>query len=169
MRGLRIHLIGGSGTGKTFLARKLGERLSLPVLDLDEIFWSRSASTYGVRASEVERDQALLNFVRQDGWIIEGAYYRWLGPSFEAASHIIVLTPPLWLRQVRIIRRSIRRRLGLESAKKETLRDVRQLLAWNRHYDRDNLARATALLDQQGLNYTRCRNLTDVCAALNFD
>lgn len=168
MAGLRIHIIGGSGTGKTFLARKLGACLTLPVLDLDNIFWSRTAKTYGVRAPDAERDAALQDFIRQDGWIAEGVYYRWLLPSFEAASHIIVLTPPLWLRQVRIIRRFIRRRLDLESSKKETLRDIRQLLAWNRHYDRDNLARAVTMLNEHGLKYTKCRNTAETSTTLNI-
>jgi adenylate kinase family enzyme len=167
--GLRIHIIGGSGTGKTFLAKKLGSRLALPVLDLDEIFWSPSANANDVRASEPERDSSLLNFTQRGGWIIEGVYYRWLLPSFEAASHIIVLTPPLWLRQTRIIQRFIRRRLGLESGKKESFRDIRQLLAWNRGYDRDNLARAFAMLDEKRLPYTICASPTDVDALLRHD
>jgi hypothetical protein len=87
-------------------------------------------------------------------------------PGFEAATHIIVLQPPLWLRQVRIIRRFLLRKAGMVAGQKETLTGLWQFLAWNRNYDRDNLARALALLDDRGITYTICKRLAEVEAVL---
>lgn len=162
----RIHFIGGSGSGKSYLARKFSREFGLPTLDLDDIFWSKEAEAYGTKASDTERDAALQTFLQNPNWIVEGVFYRWLLASFTSATHIIVLTTPLWLRQVRIVRRSIRRRFGFESSKKESLRDLFQLLAWNRGYDHDNLVRALAMLDEQGLHYVTCRNAREVDQAL---
>lgn len=162
----RIHFIGGSGSGKSYLARKFAKEFSLPTLDLDDIFWSKEAEAYGTKTSDTERDDALRTFLQHPNWIVEGVFYRWLLPSFTHATHILVLTTPLWLRQVRIVRRSIRRRLGFESSKKESLRDLWQLLAWNRGYDHDNLARALTMLDEHGLRYVKCRNPHEVVRAL---
>jgi hypothetical protein len=37
----RIHVLGCPGSGKTTLAYALGERLNLPVIDLDDVYWGR--------------------------------------------------------------------------------------------------------------------------------
>ena len=87
----RIHILGGPGIGKSFVAGELSRRLSVPAYDLDDLFWDRSASRYGVRADVDERDRRLAAIVSQDGWVIEGVYYGWLGPSFDAADMIIEL------------------------------------------------------------------------------
>jgi adenylate kinase family enzyme len=77
----RIHIIGGPGSGKSYAAAKLAERLGVPACDLDNLFWDNAASCYGVRADAVERDRKLAAVVSGDGWIVEGVYYQWLGPS----------------------------------------------------------------------------------------
>ena len=42
----RIIIIGNSGSGKSYLARKLGERLSLPPIYLDHWFWEPGGFTH---------------------------------------------------------------------------------------------------------------------------
>lgn len=159
---MRLHLIGGPGSGKTFISRILGEEAKIPVLGLDEIFWDRGAGRYGVRADEATRDAALREFVARDSWIVEGVYYRWAMSSFERADHIIVLTTPLWLRQVRIFKRFLRRRVGIEAGNFETWKSFREMAAWNRTYDGDNLARAMSMLETANLRAVRCADLAGV-------
>ena len=89
----RIHIIGPTGSGKTHIAGLLSRRLGIPTFDLDDLFWDRSASTYGVRATEDVRDRKLADIVAGDAWIIEGVYHRWVGPSFDRAEVILALTP----------------------------------------------------------------------------
>jgi hypothetical protein len=89
----RIHIIGGPGSGKSFVAAELSSRLGVATHDLDDLFWHRSASRYGIRADPADRDRELAAIVAQDGWVIEGVYYGWLAPSFDAADIIIELTP----------------------------------------------------------------------------
>jgi len=162
MANLGIHLIGRGGSGKTYIARILSNKLQIPRLDLDEIFWSKTADSYGEMTPPVERDARLTAFLQQDEWIVEGVFHRWLFPSFQAATHIIVLTTPLWLSQTRTVRRFLRRKFGFESGKKETFRGLREFLAWNRDYDRDNLTRALAMLDEHGLHYIKCHNALEM-------
>lgn len=159
---MKIHILGGAGSGKSFIAQKLAERYGIPVLELDDIFWNHAERNYGSRAEPETRDSALEDFVAQDKWIVEGAYYRWCAPSFQAADWIFVLTSPLWLRQVRIVRRFFRRKIGLDHGKKETFRGQMELMSWNRKFDSDNLVRAKTMLKELALPFTECSTLEEV-------
>lgn len=164
---MKIHIIGGPGSGKSFTSRHLAERYGIPVLDLDDIFWDHDEKVYGRKADPGKRDAALSDFLNRENWIVEGAYYRWLGPSFQSADWIFVLVPPLWIRQVRLVRRFLRRKLGIDPSKKETILGQMELMAWNRHYDQDNLMRARSMLADLSLSPISCRGLADVLRRLN--
>lgn len=164
----RIHLIGSTGSGKSHLAALLSRRLNIPAYDLDDIFWRRDASFYGARTEATERDEQLKSIVRQDAWIIEGVYHNWLGPSFERAEIIVVLTPHVLLRDLRIVRRFILRKLGIVLSKRETIRDLWKLLRWNHSYDTDNYPRAMAYVKERGKQVVVCKSARDAIAAIGL-
>lgn len=91
------------------------------------------------------RDRKLAEIVATDKWIIEGVYHQWVGQSLDRADLILALTPSVWLREARVIRRFIRRKLGLVPSKMESLRDLWQLLRWNHNYDQDNYPQRNGL------------------------
>lgn len=71
--GPRIAIYGPSGAGKSTLARQLGERLELPVVELDAIFHAHPNWV------DLERDEfrAAIEAVlarHPDGWVIDGNY-----------------------------------------------------------------------------------------------
>jgi adenylate kinase family enzyme len=138
----RIHIIGGPGSGKSYAARQLSQRFGIPAYDLDEMFWDRAASRYGVRADTAERDTRLMAITQEERWIIEGVYYGWLRPSFERAERIFVLRPNVFLRDWRIIKRYVSRKLGIRPTKRENLLDLYQLIQWNHQYDTGHLRQA---------------------------
>ena len=148
----RIHIIGGSGSGKSYVAAKLAKHFDVPAYDLDELFWDHAVTGYGLRANSEERDQRLAAIVSQNGWVIEGVYYQWLAPSFEAADIIVALTPSIWIRHGRIIRRFILRKLGVVPSKHESLADLWRLLRWSHAYDANNLAKACEFSPRAGAN-----------------
>jgi adenylate kinase family enzyme len=163
----RIHLIGGPGSGKSFIAAKLATALGVATYDLDDLFWDRKAGAYGVRADPQQRDQALALLVRQDAWVIEGAYHTWVTPSFARADLIIVLTPSVWLRDWRIVKRFAVRRLGkAPSVKHETVSSLWQLIRWNHRYDQEKLVPARVLIEALGKQAVECKTITEVWAAL---
>ncbi len=161
----RIHIIGGPGSGKSFVAAELSHRLGVPAYDLDDLFWDRSASRYGVRSDAAERDRRLAAIVAQDSWIIEGVYYGWLAPSFEAADMILELTPSLWVRHWRVIRRFVLRKLGRRASKHESLADLWRLLRWSHTYDRRHLAAARQSISACGRQLVACTTSEQVFAA----
>ncbi len=163
MRYQRIHVLGGPGSGKTYVAAKIAAALGIQAHDLDDLFWDPSSPTYNVRADQEKRDQALAALVMQDTWIIEGAYYKWLTPSFERADLILLLNPSVWLRDWRVVKRSALHLLGKShSAKKETFASLLNLIHWNHTYEQHQLVPARALLSLLHKNPIECSTLAQV-------
>ncbi len=143
---MKIHIIGGPGSGKTFLAEKLSKELGISHFDLDDLQWDNKSASYGVKRSPDERDRLLNNVLSHNDWIIEGVYYAWCQQCFADADRIYVLNVPRYKYRYRIIRRFVRRKLGLEKGKKENLKSLRELLKWADKYQRANLVEIRKLL-----------------------
>lgn len=145
---MKIHIIGCSGSGKTYLAKQLSEKFGIPRFDLDNIQWDSSADGYGIKMPPEKRDGLLCDILQNDNWIIEGVYYSWVGKVFEDADKIYVLDMPKYLYKFRIVRRSIRRKLGIEKGKKETLKSVVDLLKWTDTYQEINMPEIRKILEK---------------------
>ena len=107
---MKIHIIGCSGTGKTYLAKKLSNKYNIPHYDLDNIHWDNSSEKYGIKTKVEKRDKLLQNILEKDSWIIEGIYYKWLEQSFKDADIIYILDLPKYIYKFRIIKRFIKRK-----------------------------------------------------------
>jgi adenylate kinase family enzyme len=143
----KIHIIGGPGSGKTYCAKIISNNYNIPYYDLDNIFWNNTNSGYGVKKDKNKRDKELSNILNKDKYILEGVYYSWLKKSFTTADIIIVINTPVYIRDFRIIKRFIKRKLGLLNSKKETLKDLYNLLKWNHQYDIKNMVNALAMIN----------------------
>src|ERR1700722_5616514 len=100
----RVVILGRGASGKSALARRLGEITGLPVIDLDKVFWQA-----GLLATPRDKGVALQEkLVTEDGWIMDGD----LGPydavevRLRAADTIIFLDFSLIRCAWRAIRRS---------------------------------------------------------------
>lgn len=87
------------------------------------------------------------SILQQPDWIIDGVYYAWVQKSFEDADIIYVLDMPKWLYKFRIIKRFIKRRVGLEKGKKETLKSVCNLLKWTNTFQNTNMKEIVRILE----------------------
>ena len=144
---MKIHIIGCSGTGKTYLAKKLSKKYNIPHYDLDNIYWDNFSKKYGIKMEVEKRNKLLQNILEKDAWIIEGIYYKWLEQSFKEADTIYILDLPKYIYKIRIIKRFIKRKLKLEISKKETLKSLLDLLKWTDRFQNENIKEIIKILE----------------------
>lgn len=88
----RIVIIGCPGSGKTRLARDLGDKLGLTVVHLDRLWWKQGWEN----VTREEFDTRLENALKLDSWIIDGNYNRTMDVRLEKCDTIIYLDYSRW-------------------------------------------------------------------------
>ncbi len=83
----RIVIIGCGGAGKSTLARALGEKLKLPVVHLDKLFWRPG----WVCVSAEEFDRLLALELEKPRWIMDGNYNRTIEVRLEKCDTVFYL------------------------------------------------------------------------------
>lgn len=141
----KIHIIGGPGSGKTYLGEKLAKYSGYEVLDLDDIYWDNKSDKYNTKNDEQQRNKRLTEFLEKSDYIVEGVYDKWLSKSFAKADVIIILKPNRFVRNYRIVKRFVLRKIGLVKAKKSNIIDLIKFLIWSLKYEKENLVRVLEL------------------------
>jgi len=99
----RVAVIGGPGTGKTTLARRIGDRLGLPVVHLDALFW-RPGWVEDREGFRVRHREAMA----REEWVMDGNYSSFDRlERLERADLVVVLEAPRLLCLTRALRRSL--------------------------------------------------------------
>ncbi len=99
----RVLVIGSGGAGKSTFARRLGERLGLPVIHLDRVYW---------RAGWVEppKDEWRLKveeLCAGESWVMDGNYSGTLEVRLAACDTVIFLDLPRVLCTWRVLKRAL--------------------------------------------------------------
>ena len=87
----RIIVIGCGGAGKSTLARQMGEKLGLPVVHLDQIWWSPGNWNH---ISEEDFDRRILEEMEKPQWILDGNFNRTLQLRLEKCDAVVYLDLP---------------------------------------------------------------------------
>lgn len=88
----RILIIGCGCSGKSTLARALGEKLGLPVVHLDQLWWREGWQ----EVSREEFDAQLELALGMERWIIDGNFSRTMPRRLEKCDTIIYLDFSRW-------------------------------------------------------------------------
>jgi len=97
----RVMIIGGPGAGKSWLANKLGLRLDLPVIAIDDLV----RRSDGGRRGDAEIDADAIVVASGKRWIIEGGNTRTYHQRLARADCLIRLKPSRLTRLWRVVRR----------------------------------------------------------------
>ncbi|MCL2559616.1 MAG: hypothetical protein FWE07_03945 [Turicibacter sp.] len=107
----RILMIGCPGSGKSTLTRELVRHLELPVLHLDRVFHAEGFDQTDRQAlADIQK-----NFMEShQRFIVDGNYASTLEVRLRYANLVIWFQIPKRVTMYRVIRRSVRVKLGLE-------------------------------------------------------
>ena len=83
----RIMIIGCGGSGKSTLAQQLGQKLGLPVIHLDKLFWTPG----WVSIPKEEFDRVHADAVSKEKWIIDGNFDRTIPVRLKRCDTVIYL------------------------------------------------------------------------------
>lgn len=89
----KIIIIGSPGSGKTTLAKAIGQKLSLPITHLDKLWWKDNWQ----HISREEFDEKLSHILQQKRYIIDGDYSRTLPMRLASCDTVIYLDFSRWV------------------------------------------------------------------------
>lgn len=77
-------------------------------------------------------------------------HYKWGSESFRQADSIVVIRPNRVVQDLRVVRRFVKTRLGLEQGNySQTFKNLYQMLfKWNRKYERVDMPRIMELMEE---------------------
>ncbi|WP_240644532.1 hypothetical protein [Paenibacillus paeoniae] len=102
--------------------------------------------------------------VLTEAWIIEGVHYNWGVESFKQADCIFLINPNKYVRNMRVIARFIRTRLGLEPSNyKQTFKNLYDMLfIWNRGFDNEGIKEILKLTEEDSEKRTIVKNNKEI-------
>jgi adenylate kinase family enzyme len=118
----RVAIVGSTGSGKTTLAALLAERLNVPHVELDSLYWQAG---WNPVSEEVFRSS--VTAALGDAWVTDGNYGQARDLIWGRADTLVWLDMPLTLALWRVVSRTLRRIVTHEvlwNENRETVRDA---------------------------------------------
>lgn len=130
---MKTVVFGNSGSGKTWLAKRLSADFSIPIIHFDEIFWEPGGFDKPRGAKEVM--SMILQSKQSESWIAEGVFGHMAAHYLCDAQSVIWLDLPWDICSKRLMNR------GSESKKhmgrEESQKGLKELMTWaSQYYER---------------------------------
>ena len=97
----RILVIGCCGAGKSTFSKELSNKLNLPLIQLDRLFWKPG----WIEQEERVFAELLQSELDRDEWIVDGNYLKSLPLRLEYSDAVIFLDLNRWICTWRILKR----------------------------------------------------------------
>ena len=104
---MKINIIGTSGSGKSTFSKQIAQKLNIPHIELDALFWKENWTP----SSDQEFFTKIEKAINCENWVLDGNYDRTQDLKWEKVDKIIFLDLPFYLILFRIIKRSFIRSL----------------------------------------------------------
>jgi adenylate kinase family enzyme len=109
----RILVYGVTGSGKTTLARRIGEITGLPWHSMDdEVGWLPG----WVERPVEDQVRMVARLVASESWVLDTAYGHWRDLVLARADLVVALDYPRWVSLTRLVGRTMRRAFTRETA-----------------------------------------------------
>jgi adenylate kinase family enzyme len=127
---MRINVLGTSGSGKTTFSKRLAEKLNVPYVQLDELFWKPNWT----ESSDEELFPKLEKALSSDEWVLDGNYTRTIPVKWKRVQMVVYLDLPFPTVLFRVIKRSL-----IRSFKDEELWAGNRETFWKTFFTRDSI------------------------------
>jgi adenylate kinase family enzyme len=102
---MRISIVGVSCAGKSSLAKLISEKLSIPYIEQDQLFWKPGWEI----VSEEQFQKMVSKEIAKEKWVICGNFRETRPLVFDRVTHIVWLNYPLRIVLQRALKRSFNR------------------------------------------------------------
>jgi adenylate kinase family enzyme len=126
----RICVVGTTGTGKSRLASALAERMQLPYIELDSLYWEPNWT----HCCNEEMLQRAANATQGEAWVVDGNYSYLRDLTWPRAEAVVWLDYPLPLILWQLWKRTWKRVLT-----KELLWGTNKERLWQQFFSKDSL------------------------------
>ena len=121
----RVLVYGVTGSGKTTLARQIGERTGTPWHAVDELTWEPG----WVEVPPEEQRRRIAAICAEERWLLDSAYDKWLDVPLARVQLIVALDYPRWFSLARLLRRTLLRLADHRTACNGNTETVRRALS----------------------------------------
>ena len=131
---MKILIIGAVGAGKTTLGKQLSKKYNIKHYEIDSIVHDDNKG--GRKRSEEEQNRIIDQIDEGKDWIIEGTLRKNLYYLLEIAEKIIYIEVGKRTRNIRILIRYMKQKLGIENANyKPTIKMLKNMYKWSKEHE----------------------------------
>ena len=135
---MNIQITGASGSGKTFLGKKLSEVLNYNFVDTDDILWvwDEDVQPYTIAVSDEESCKILKQILlKNNSTIVSGMFYPWSESLIPMFDLLIIIETNKEIRKKRIIEREFEMYGNRFKKGGDMYKQFNQFLDWAMSYD----------------------------------
>lgn len=135
---MNIQITGASGSGKTFLGKKLSEVLNYNFVDTDDILWvwDEDVQPYTIAVSDEESCKILKQILlKNNSTIVSGMFYPWSESLIPMFDLLIIIETNKEIRKKRIIEREFEMYGNRFKKGGDMYEQFNQFLDWAMLYD----------------------------------